>query len=128
MAVDTSQQNLLFGLLALQIGLIDQAKLIVAFQAWSLDKAVPLADHLVRLGALDGDDRAAVLALFERHLKKHGGNVERSLAAIPASPSTHESLARMVDPEIGATLARVGADSASPICDADRTVHGVGQA
>src|SRR6516162_1928026 len=83
MAHVDAEKNLLFGLIALQIGLIDQSKLIVAFQAWTLDKARGLADHLVLLGDLDADDRAAVEALVERHLKKHGGDVERSLAAIP---------------------------------------------
>jgi eukaryotic-like serine/threonine-protein kinase len=45
-------RNLLFGLLALQTGLIDQARLVAAFQAWTLDKARALADHLVGRGAL----------------------------------------------------------------------------
>jgi hypothetical protein len=31
-------RDLLFGLIALQVGLIDQAKLVAAFQAWTLDK------------------------------------------------------------------------------------------
>ncbi len=42
--------HLLFGLLALQTGLIDQAQLVAAFHAWTRDKARPLADHLVALG------------------------------------------------------------------------------
>ena len=33
----------LFGLLALQNGLVDQARLVAAFQAWTLDKNRPLA-------------------------------------------------------------------------------------
>ncbi len=49
--------DLLFGLLALQNGLIDQAQLVAAFQAWTLDKARPLAEHLVAMGHLDADDR-----------------------------------------------------------------------
>jgi len=39
--------NLLFSVLALQVGLIDQGKLVAAFQAWTLDKARSLADHCV---------------------------------------------------------------------------------
>ena len=35
------------GLIALQVGLIDQDQLVAAFRAWSRDKARPLADHLV---------------------------------------------------------------------------------
>src|SRR5690349_22604309 len=91
-ATDPSH-DLLFGLLALQNGLINQGQLVAAFQAWTLDKARALADHLVGRGDLDADDRSAVDALVARHLKKHGGDVERSLAAIPAGRSTRESLA-----------------------------------
>src|SRR6516164_9089349 len=91
MAAIAAERDLLFGLLALQIGLINQGQLVAAFQAWTLDKARALADHLVARGDLEADDRAAVEALVGRHLKKHGGDVEKSLAAIPAGRSTRES-------------------------------------
>ena len=54
---DTSG-HLLFGLLALQNGLIDQGALVAAFQAWTRDKARSLADQLVARGDLDADARA----------------------------------------------------------------------
>jgi hypothetical protein len=47
MATAAADHNLLFGLLALQNGLINQVQLVAAFQAWTLDKARALADHLV---------------------------------------------------------------------------------
>ena len=95
-----ADRDLLFGLLALQNGLIDQDQLVAAFQAWTRDKARPLADHLVARGDLDAEQRAGVEALVALHLKKHGGDAEQSLAAIPAGPSTRESLAALGDPEI----------------------------
>ena len=106
-----ADRDLLFGLLALQNGLIDQGQLVAAFQAWTRDKARPLADHLVARGDLDADERAAVEALVALHLKKHGGDAEKSLAAIPAGRSTRESLARLGDPDIEATLGHVGSAS-----------------
>ena len=66
MAALAADRNLLFGLLALQNGLINQGQLVAAFQAWTLDKARALADHLVGRGDLDADDRAAVEALVAR--------------------------------------------------------------
>ena len=108
MAKIDTDRNLLFGLLALQNGLIDQVKLVAAFQAWTLDKLQPLADHLVGRGDLDADDRSAVLALVARHLKKHGDSIENSLAAIPAGPSTRQSLLSIADHDIGASLAILG--------------------
>ena len=40
-----ADRHLLFGLLALQTGLIHQAQLVAAFQAWTCDKSRSLADH-----------------------------------------------------------------------------------
>ena len=50
-----ADRDLLFGLLALQNGLIDQAALVAAFHAWTRDKSRPLADHHAALGHLDAE-------------------------------------------------------------------------
>jgi eukaryotic-like serine/threonine-protein kinase len=123
-------RDLLFGLLALQNGLINQVQLVAAFQAWTLDKTRALADHLIALGHLNGTQKAVVEAMAELHLAKHG-DVERSLAAISAGRSTHESLARLGDPDIEGTLAHVRPRSTQQDggADADRTAsYSVGSA
>ena len=74
-----ADRHLLFGLLALQNGLINQAQLVAAFQAWTLDKARALADHLLALGHLNEAQRAAVEAMADLHVAKHG-DLQRSLA------------------------------------------------
>jgi eukaryotic-like serine/threonine-protein kinase len=55
-----ADRHLLFGLLALQNGLIDQVQLVAAFQAWTRDKSRSLADQLVARGDLDADARAGL--------------------------------------------------------------------
>src|SRR6516225_4939666 len=130
MAALATARNLLFGLLALQNGLIDQGQLVAAFQAWTLDKARALADHLIALGHLNSAQKAVVEAMADLHVAKHG-DVERSLAAISPGRSTQESLARLGDPDIEGTLAHVRARSTrqdgEP--DADRTAtYSVGSA
>jgi serine/threonine-protein kinase len=129
MAALAADRHLLFGLLALQNGLINQVQLVAAFQAWTLDKARALADHLLALGHLSDAQRAVVEAMADLHVAKHG-DVERSLAAIPAGRSTRESLANLGDPEIGATLGHVGSGHGSTEDgDADRTAsYAVGTA
>src|SRR5215469_15382223 len=107
MAAFAAQRDLLFGLLALQNGLIDQVQLVAAFQAWTRDKSRSLADHLEARGDLTAAKRALLDALAEVHLEAHGGEVEKSLAAVPANRSTRASLAALGEPEIEATLARV---------------------
>jgi tetratricopeptide (TPR) repeat protein len=122
-------RDLLFGLLALQIGLIDQSKLVAAFQAWTLDKARSLADHLVAHGDLDSEQRALLEALVAQHLKKHG-DARESLAAIPAGRSTRESLAQLGDPDLDASIAQLAPGSTlAEAEDPDRTASfGVGTA
>ncbi len=100
-------------LLALQNGLIDQGALFAAFAAWTRDKSRTLADLLEANGTLDADDRGAVEALVSRHVKRNGGDVEKSLAAVPAGRSTRESLARLDDPDINATRGQVASSHGS---------------
>jgi serine/threonine-protein kinase len=117
-AADT---NLLFGLLALQNGLIDQSQLLAAFQAWSLDKARLLADYLVSRGNLNPAQRRAIDALAALHIEKHGGDPQKSLAAIPAGRSTRDRLARIGDDDLGGTLAHVGKSVSTLDRDPERT-------
>jgi eukaryotic-like serine/threonine-protein kinase len=109
----TSDHDLLFGLLALQNGLINQIQLGAAFQAWTLDRSRPFAEHLVSRGDLDVQQRGLLEALVSLHLKKYGGNTEQSLAAIPIDRATRESLFRLGGPAVDSTIGHVdsGLDS-----------------
>jgi serine/threonine protein kinase len=108
-----ADQHLLFGLLALQNGLIDQGALVAAFQAWTRDKARALADHLVDRGDLDDDQRGVIDAMVRLHLKKHG-DPESSLAAVNAPSSVVSGLAGLGDADVEATLGHVPGSGSSP--------------
>ena len=70
----------------------------------------------------DRRQRALLEALAAVHLEAHGGDVEKSLAAVSAGKSTRESLARIGDPEIEATLGHVAsAHGSTEDGDGDRT-------
>jgi hypothetical protein len=99
------ERDLLFGLLAHQIGLIDQGQLVATLQAWTRDKAPTLADHLADRGDLDTEQRLSVEAMVELHLRKHGGDAARSLAALPAPPPPTASGSASSDPTPGAAWA-----------------------
>jgi eukaryotic-like serine/threonine-protein kinase len=113
-----ADRHLLFGLLALQNGLIDQGALVAAFQAWTRDKTSSLADQLVARGDLDAGACAGLEAIVALHVKKHG-YVEHSLSAVPANHSTRASLAALGEPEIEATLARVARSKNGPAIEVD---------
>jgi tRNA A-37 threonylcarbamoyl transferase component Bud32 len=122
-----ADRDLLLGLLALQTGLIDHTALMAAFHAWTRDKARPLADQLVARGYLDAAHRPLLEGLAAAHLARHAGDVERSLAAVPAGRSTRESLARIGDADIAASIGHLGAALIQPGDDADCTAsYGVG--
>ena len=80
-----------------------------------------MANHLVSRGDLDGEDRNAIDALVARHLKRQGGDPERCLGALNLGRSTRESLARVGDADIDASLAHLGPTSTQIGEDVDRT-------
>jgi eukaryotic-like serine/threonine-protein kinase len=106
-------RDLLFGLLALQNGLIDQGGLFTAFAAWTRDKGRPLADHLIDLGHLDAPRRAAVDAIAGLHVQALGGDPEKSLAVLSVGRSICEKLAEVGGPDVEATLGHVASAQGS---------------
>jgi serine/threonine-protein kinase len=117
-----ADREMLFGLLALQNGLIDQVQLVTAFHAWTCDKARSLAEHLVARGDLDAEGRTAVDVLVSRHLKRHGGDAQRSLAAVPSPASARASLSHIADPDIERSVVHLSKAASSNGSDSDRTV------
>jgi serine/threonine protein kinase len=113
--------DLMFGLLALQNGMITQSQLIAAFGAWTLAKDRPMDELLIDQGALSEPRRALLSALVAEHLAMHDNDPEKSLAAISAGRSTRESLAKLGDREIDATLNHLGSGSAD-VGSSDSTV------
>src|SRR5271154_1130763 len=106
-----ADHHLLFGLIALQVGLVDQAQLVAAFQAWARDKSRPLADHLGERGVLDAGARAVVEALVALHLRKHDGDLEKSLVSLPVGRSTRKRLAGLGDAELDASIQHLDSGS-----------------
>jgi tRNA A-37 threonylcarbamoyl transferase component Bud32 len=104
-----ADRNLLFGVLALQMDFVSRDRLVAAMHAWGLDKAKPLGQILLEQGALAEADRAALEALVDRHLGRHGGDPHQSLAAVSPLGLTHLDLEQIADPDLHASLARVAA-------------------
>jgi hypothetical protein len=102
--------NLLFGLLALQNRVINQAQLEFGFQAWTLDMTSGCADHLKASGDLSAPGRGACEGLVEVYLVAQRGLVERSWAAVSAGRSTPESLADLATNWAGVVATPIWAD------------------
>ena len=122
-------RDLLFGLLALQTGLIHQAQLLAAFHAWTQARDRTMAEILAEQGALETPCLTIVEGLVIEHLRRHGSDPDRSLAAIGVGRSTRECLARIGGAELDASLAHLGSGTTESDADPDRTAsHAVGTA
>src|SRR5207244_11409978 len=88
----SADHNLLFAVLALQADCVTREQFIDACTAWAANKTMPIDALMVQKGWLTPEDRADVQRLVERKLKKHGGDVRRSLAQV-AGEDVRQSLA-----------------------------------
>jgi serine/threonine-protein kinase len=103
MAPVDADRNLLFGVLAMQQELLDARQFADACALWALRKDVPLAEVLVEQGWIAPDDRQHLERFLERKLKRHGGNVHATLAAV-ADAEAREAMKRVDDPDIRNSL------------------------
>ena len=93
-------RNLLFGLLALQNGFIDQSALVNAFHHWVRDKNQSLADYLIGRGDLVRDHKSAIEALVALHQEDDGESLQRGVAAtLSRHGQVRAELERSLDPE-----------------------------
>src|SRR3954470_14788126 len=113
MSQTPADRNLLFGVLALQMDFITREALIAATSAWVLDKARPLDQILLERGDLARDAHAALEVLIRQHLKAHGDDPARSLAAVSSADSIRRDLARVADPDVRASLAAASSPPAA---------------
>jgi len=112
MAQTASDRNLLFGIIALQMDFISSDALIAAMHAWALEKDKPLNLILLDQGALAEDERCLLDSLVHLHVKRHGGDVERSLSALSPVGWLKRDLPDVADPELVASVRRL-ADTAT---------------
>src|SRR5262249_28484837 len=97
--------NLLFGILAVQMGFIDRDALVAAMNAWVLDKTQSLGQVLMQQKTLGADEHALLEALVGKHLERHGNDARKSLTMMSSVGSVRDELSQIVDPDVQATLA-----------------------
>jgi len=97
-----TERNLLFGALALQIGLIDADQFVEVCELWSARKTVPLNTLLIRRGWIQPTDADHLEYLLERRLERCGGNIRGILAT--ASDAVKRHLEPLQDDEIQRSL------------------------
>ncbi|MGC4004283.1 MAG: hypothetical protein QM811_14660 [Pirellulales bacterium] len=64
-----TEPELIFGLLAQRLGWISRDQLLAGTRAWIVNKSVPPAEHLVRLGVLSPERRRLLGPLVDEQLR-----------------------------------------------------------
>ena len=105
----SSDRNLLFGVLALQMDFVSRDALIAAMQAWLSEKEKPLGEILRERGNLTPARLRMLNQLVDEHVELHQGDVQQSLAAVSASSWLKQQLKSLCDPELQAALVSLGA-------------------
>jgi WD40 repeat protein/serine/threonine protein kinase len=100
-----TDRNLLFGLLALQVGFISGEALVAATCAWAMAKSKPLGLILQEQGALSAETHGLLEALVKKHLEVHGGDTHKSLALVGATGAARRDLQQLGDPDLAESLA-----------------------
>jgi serine/threonine protein kinase/tetratricopeptide (TPR) repeat protein len=103
----SSDRNLLFGILALQVNFIGRDALIKAMNTWVLEKRRPLGAILVEQGALLPERRDMLEAMVCEHLKVHDDDPQKSLAAISSVSSVRKDLEQIADADVQASVGHV---------------------
>src|SRR4051794_31946404 len=98
-----TDRNLLFGVLALQLELINQEQFADACAGWAIRKDTSLPDLLIERRWITAQDRDEVNRLMERKVKKNQGDVRRSLGTV-ADAQVRDLLRDQADPAIRHSL------------------------
>jgi serine/threonine-protein kinase len=75
-------RNVLFGITAWQLGLVDRDALMAAMYEWMTDRSRPLPDVLEAAGKLRPEDRRRVEQMVEWQTDSRSGNAARTLAEL----------------------------------------------
>jgi WD40 repeat protein/serine/threonine protein kinase len=117
-----ASRDLLFGVLALERGLIDQAQLFAAVAACKHSDVEPLAEVLRKQGAIDESERELVERLVTNELECEDARPEEGGARRSSGDPPHDGEARPGGAALSATVAHAGSQpSADRADDPDRT-------
>ncbi len=104
MAESKTDQNLLFGVLALQLDFITRDALITAMSTCATEKDKPVGQVLQTQGALAEDDDGLLNSLVRRLMEMHDNNARRSLAAVTTVNALRHDLEQIGDRDLSRTL------------------------
>ncbi len=118
------ERSVLFGILSVQVDLIDGSQFVAAMTKCASEKARPLGEILVEQGDLTTILRDALEPMVAAHVERHGGDPGRSLAALSSTEQVRGMLHRLAGaaPELPASVTRLGAETVEYVAANDATI------
>jgi len=105
---DDKSRDLLFGLVALERGLIGSDQLVAAFEIWSVARDRTMGEILVAQGGLDEAGRALVEGVAESWLAQRAGDPDENARSQGVSHRAGHDAARLGDIGLSATVSHPG--------------------
>ncbi len=103
-------EQLLLAVLAFQNGFVALPQLITALEEWARDKSQPLGQWLLNPQQFSANDFALLQDLATAHVRMHGNDPRKSLAALSSLGPVREEIDKAIqDADVHASLMLVGA-------------------
>lgn len=99
----STDRNLLFGVLALQLEYVDPSQFADVCAAWAARKDMSVADILVERGWITPQARHEVEGLLTRKVNKHEGDARKALGDV-ADPNVRDAMRDVGDEKVDETL------------------------
>jgi serine/threonine-protein kinase len=117
-------RNLLFGVLAMQVDLINADQLVEATAMWGSARGRPIGEILVEQGALTANLRDALEPMVTAHVERHGGDPTRSLADLSSTDQVRGALQRVAGAsrELQAEVTQLVAETMDYAPDSQATI------
>jgi len=85
------ERNLLFGVFAVQLGIVSSQSVMAAAAAWAADRSTGVAERLLSSGAITSAKRALVDGLVTEAVRQHDGDVSKTLGSIAPNAAVFAS-------------------------------------
>ena len=109
----SADRHLLFGLLALQNGMVAREQLVAAFAKWTSDKSQGIDELLLKEDGLSRSRCELLHQLVEVHVQKHDGDVQRTIGTMAGGDvyATKVELEMLNDTDLSRSITRLPNDN-----------------
>ena len=99
-----ADRNLLYGVLAVQLGFVTRDQLIAATSRWVLNKEQPLGEVFIRQGVISRAESQTIDSVIEKQLERHDADPRQSLQSLAAFEGLRDTLKNLDDTEVRETV------------------------